>query len=83
MAVLAGAARDAAAGLGTVVLISGEAGIGKSSLVAAIDSVLPPEGTVLRFPSDRQERSVIPRSAARDTTSLRVRLPSLSSTAAT
>jgi len=47
MAVLAGAARDAAAGLGTVVLISGEAGIGKSSLVAAIDGVVPAGGRLL------------------------------------
>jgi DNA-binding CsgD family transcriptional regulator/tetratricopeptide (TPR) repeat protein len=44
---LAAAARDAAAGAGSVVLISGEAGIGKSTLVRAIRLVLPPDGRLL------------------------------------
>ena len=47
LAALGGAARDAADGEGTVVLISGEAGIGKSSLVEAIRGVLPAEGRLL------------------------------------
>ncbi|MCK2218338.1 AAA family ATPase [Actinomadura sp. ATCC 31491] len=41
LAALAGAARDAAEGAGTVVLICGEAGIGKSSLVESIGGLLP------------------------------------------
>ena len=44
LAALGGAARDARDGAGSVVLISGEAGIGKSSLVEAIRGVLPAEG---------------------------------------
>jgi predicted ATPase len=44
---LAAAVRDAAAGNGSVVLISGEAGIGKSSLVDAVRAQLPAEGRML------------------------------------
>jgi len=41
------AAREAQSGAGSIVLIEGEAGIGKSSLVDAIRSVLPAEGRLL------------------------------------
>jgi energy-coupling factor transporter ATP-binding protein EcfA2 len=41
---LAEAAREAAAGDGGLVLVSGEAGIGKSSLVRAVRGLLPPRG---------------------------------------
>jgi DNA-binding CsgD family transcriptional regulator/tetratricopeptide (TPR) repeat protein len=47
LAVLAGAARDAGDNRGSVVLISGEAGIGKSRLVQAIRAVLPADGRFL------------------------------------
>jgi len=47
LAALGSAARDAADGTGSVVLVSGEAGIGKSSLVQAIRGVLPAEGRFL------------------------------------
>jgi DNA-binding CsgD family transcriptional regulator/tetratricopeptide (TPR) repeat protein len=47
LAELASAARDAKDGLGSVVLVSGEAGIGKSSLVESARSVLPAEGRLL------------------------------------
>ena len=47
LAALGSAARDAGDGAGAVVLISGEAGIGKSSLVEAIRGVLPAEGRLL------------------------------------
>ncbi len=47
LAALAAAAREAADGLGSVVLISGEAGIGKSSLIDSIRAVLPAEGRLL------------------------------------
>jgi DNA-binding CsgD family transcriptional regulator/tetratricopeptide (TPR) repeat protein len=47
LAALGSAARDAGDGAGWVVLISGEAGIGKSSLVEAIRGVLPAEGRLL------------------------------------
>jgi DNA-binding CsgD family transcriptional regulator/energy-coupling factor transporter ATP-binding protein EcfA2 len=44
---LAAAMATAAAGTGSVVLISGEAGIGKSSLVLALRSLLPPDARLL------------------------------------
>lgn len=44
---IAAAAREAAAGQGSVLLISGEAGIGKTSLVAATRAQLAPEGRLL------------------------------------
>jgi DNA-binding CsgD family transcriptional regulator len=44
---LAAAAEEARAGDGSVALIAGEAGIGKSSLVDALGSVLPPETRLL------------------------------------
>jgi DNA-binding CsgD family transcriptional regulator/tetratricopeptide (TPR) repeat protein len=47
LATLAAAARQAAAGDGSVVLLCGEAGIGKSVLVGAVRSVLPAEGRLL------------------------------------
>ena len=47
MSVLANAARAAANGNGSVALIMGEAGIGKSSLVEALRSYLPAEGRML------------------------------------
>ncbi len=47
LAELAVAAREAAKGAGSVMLLFGEAGIGKSSLVAAARSVLPAEGRLL------------------------------------
>jgi DNA-binding CsgD family transcriptional regulator/tetratricopeptide (TPR) repeat protein len=47
LAALGSAARDAGGGAGSVVLVSGEAGIGKSSLVQAIRGVLPAEGRLL------------------------------------
>src|SRR2546429_7910001 len=47
LAELGAAAREAKAGDGSVVLIGGEAGIGKSSLVDAVRSVLPAEGRLL------------------------------------
>jgi DNA-binding CsgD family transcriptional regulator len=47
LAELAAAVTGAAAGSGAVVLVSGEAGIGKSSLVEAIRDVLPRRGRLL------------------------------------
>jgi DNA-binding CsgD family transcriptional regulator/tetratricopeptide (TPR) repeat protein/energy-coupling factor transporter ATP-binding protein EcfA2 len=47
VAELAAAAGEAAAGSGSVVLVSGEAGIGKSSLVQAVRGVLPAGGRLL------------------------------------
>jgi DNA-binding CsgD family transcriptional regulator/tetratricopeptide (TPR) repeat protein len=47
LAALGSAARDAGDGAGSVVLVSGEAGIGKSSLVQSIRAVLPAEGRLL------------------------------------
>lgn len=47
LATLAAAAQRAAAGAGSVVLVSGEAGIGKSSLVALLPSVLPAQARLL------------------------------------
>ena len=47
LAELAQAAREAAAGEGGLVLVSGEAGIGKSSLVRALRGLLPANGRLL------------------------------------
>jgi hypothetical protein len=47
LAELAAAAQEAAADDGSVVLVSGEAGIGKSVLVEAVRSVLPADGRLL------------------------------------
>jgi DNA-binding CsgD family transcriptional regulator/energy-coupling factor transporter ATP-binding protein EcfA2 len=47
LAELAQAAGEAAAGEGGLVLVSGEAGIGKSSLVRALRGLLPAEGRLL------------------------------------
>src|SRR5689334_10521802 len=47
LAELGAAAREAASGNGSIVLIEGEAGIGKSSLVDSIRSVLPAEARLL------------------------------------
>jgi DNA-binding NarL/FixJ family response regulator/tetratricopeptide (TPR) repeat protein len=47
LAELTAAAREAAEGRGSVVLLFGEAGIGKSSLVAAVRDKLPPAGRLL------------------------------------
>jgi DNA-binding CsgD family transcriptional regulator/tetratricopeptide (TPR) repeat protein len=44
---LVAAVQDAAAGLGSVVLVTGEAGIGKSSLVEAARTVLPEKSRLL------------------------------------
>lgn len=47
LAVLRNVAREAAGGAGAVVLVSGEAGIGKSSLIAELLGVVPDGGRVL------------------------------------
>ena len=47
LAQLADATREAAGGAGSIVLVHGEAGIGKSSLVQAVRGLLPAEGRFL------------------------------------
>lgn len=47
LAVLADAVADAAGGIGSVVLVYGEAGIGKSRLVDAVRGLLPATGRML------------------------------------
>jgi len=47
LSLLAGAVRAAAGGAGSVVLLMGEAGIGKSSLVEALRAHLPAEGRMI------------------------------------
>ena len=47
LSALAGAVRAAAHGTGSVVLVMGEAGIGKSSLVEALRAYLPAEGRMI------------------------------------
>jgi DNA-binding CsgD family transcriptional regulator/energy-coupling factor transporter ATP-binding protein EcfA2 len=47
LAAVGSAARDAGEGSGSVVLVFGEAGIGKSSLVQAMRAILPAEGRLL------------------------------------
>lgn len=47
IAELAAAVEEAAAGTGSVVLVSGEAGIGKSSMVGVLPGVLPRRGRLL------------------------------------
>jgi len=47
LAQLRSAVREAAGGVGSVVLIAGEAGIGKSTLIDALPTVLPPPGRLL------------------------------------
>ena len=47
LSVLANAVQEAAGRHGSVVLVMGEAGIGKSSLVEALRSHLPAEGRML------------------------------------
>src|SRR5262245_57029879 len=47
LSVLASAARDAASGSGSVALVSGEPGIGKSTLVEAVRAYLPAEARML------------------------------------
>src|ERR671916_903058 len=47
LAELGAAAREAKGGDGSIVLITGEPGIGKSSLVDAVRGVLPAEGRLL------------------------------------
>ncbi len=47
LAELSAAVREAAGGMGSIVLINGEAGIGKTNLAGSLSSMLPPDGRLL------------------------------------